>query len=87
MRSHIPGVLVRKCTKYSFQELDAPSLLLFVKYCKGAARLDNNGLWVNSLCINQQDNEEKSEQIQLMRDIYVMQCEFWYGYGLWMMLI
>ena len=34
MRSHIPGVLVRKRTKYSFRELDAPSLRLFMKYCK-----------------------------------------------------
>lgn len=27
-------------------------------------------LWIDSLCTNQQDDEEKSEQIQLMRDIY-----------------
>jgi hypothetical protein len=27
-------------------------------------------LWADAVCINQQDNKEKSEQVQIMRDIY-----------------
>ena len=28
------------------------------------------GLWVDLVCINQQDDEEKGEQVQLMKFIY-----------------
>jgi hypothetical protein len=31
-------------------------------------------LWIDAICINQQDNLEKSQQIPLMRDIYRQAC-------------
>jgi len=34
------------------------------------ARHDALTIWVDSICINQQDNAEKNDQIQLMEDIY-----------------
>lgn len=27
-------------------------------------------LWVDAVCINQDDNDEKSKQVRIMRDIY-----------------
>jgi len=35
-------------------------------YAKGVTK----GLWVDAICINQNDNDEKSWQVQQMRDIY-----------------
>ncbi|KAK0617633.1 heterokaryon incompatibility protein-domain-containing protein [Immersiella caudata] len=38
-------------------------------------------LWVDQLCINQWDNDEKTEQVRLMRQIYqrCTQCLIWLG--------
>ncbi|KAM7196190.1 hypothetical protein V8F33_006302 [Rhypophila sp. PSN 637] len=38
-------------------------------------------LWIDQLCINQWDDDEKAEQIKLMRDIYegCSQCLVWLG--------
>ncbi|KAG8414672.1 hypothetical protein J3459_014165 [Metarhizium acridum] len=35
-----------------------------------ASFLMTRHIWIDSICINQQDNEEKSSQVQLMRKIY-----------------
>jgi hypothetical protein len=29
-----------------------------------------NSLWIDALCINQEDDEERSRQVALMKDIY-----------------
>ncbi|KAF2177249.1 HET-domain-containing protein, partial [Zopfia rhizophila CBS 207.26] len=34
------------------------------------ARSENRTLWADSVCINQQDNNEKSHQVGMMADIY-----------------
>lgn len=41
----------------------------------------NRALWVDQLCINQQDLDEKMRQVRLMRDIYTLcsQCIVWMG--------
>ncbi|XXG93998.1 hypothetical protein Hte_000249 [Hypoxylon texense] len=38
-------------------------------------------LWVDQICINQEDNKEKANQIPLMRQIYskTKQCLLWFG--------
>ncbi|CAI6266865.1 unnamed protein product [Periconia digitata] len=38
-------------------------------------------LWVDAICINQQDNDEKSMQVNMMRDIYKQAAKviFWLG--------
>lgn len=40
-------------------------------------------IWVDAVCINQKDDEEKEDQIPLMRDIYgkSRRAYIWLGYG------
>ncbi|KAI1773963.1 heterokaryon incompatibility protein-domain-containing protein [Hypoxylon cercidicola] len=43
--------------------------------------LETRALWVDQICINQEDNREKACQIPLMRQIYskTKQCLIWFG--------
>ncbi|KAF5133336.1 Heterokaryon incompatibility protein 6, OR allele [Metarhizium anisopliae] len=48
-----------------------------------ASFLMTRHIWIDSICINQQDNEEKSSQVQLMRKIYGSSYHtvIWLGHG------
>lgn len=43
---------------------------LFLLHCYETAVIRVRWLWVDSICINQEDLEEKSKQVQMMSDIY-----------------
>lgn len=42
---------------------------------------DERHLWIDAICINQDDDEEKTEQVNMMRRIYrsCSQCDIWLG--------
>lgn len=54
--------------------------------CHAALRriqeVKNSSIWVDAICINQKDDDEKSRQIPLMRDIYTLANEVVFGSAL-----
>ncbi|KAL8912033.1 MAG: hypothetical protein Q9171_002886 [Xanthocarpia ochracea] len=45
------------------------------------SRIDPVRLWVDAICINQADKEEKNSQVRIMRSIYVLACRTWVWLG------
>ena len=44
-------------------------------------RTDSVRLWVDAICINQADHDEKNLQVAMMRSIYISACETWVWLG------
>ncbi|KAK4444184.1 HET-domain-containing protein [Podospora aff. communis PSN243] len=54
---------------------------LYAALCQLRSSTTTRTLWIDQLCINQWDSNEKTEQVQLMRQIYqrCTQCLIWLG--------